>query len=309
MGLQTSFGVLSQIVEQYESNGWSVQHVESRSGKSEGVLTVTMDLSVSLCSSGGLHAALNLESATLTAGGGLRMECSPPVLTNPPLTTETAVSASSQSVRVTGDNSLLLTVEFTIDPDDERESSERSPDAAQSRSDPADPFTEARDESVPPYEDTDYLQRLYDSCETFTEMRRKIQMDVSTETVRRYMIDAGIHDPVSYNSVTENESSDEHRVVTIDNRTGSIPDEQLLTDGVGLPEGCHIEAVIDAVVDSATVYDVQRSLGLERQPTQQLLQQLNLLDLVTHRIDDNPNGERSYEDVTKRIRQGVPTSP
>ncbi|MFD1600426.1 hypothetical protein [Halobellus rarus] len=53
----------------------------------------------------------------------------------------------------------------------------------------------ARDESVPPFEDTEYLQCLYDSCETFAEMSEKINMAVSDETVRRYMIDADIHSP------------------------------------------------------------------------------------------------------------------
>ena len=68
-------------------------------------------------------------------------------------------------------------------------------------------LTAVRDESIPPYEDIDYLEQLYERCETFTEMSQLIEMDVSSETVRRYMIEAGIHTPTSYDTATQTQES------------------------------------------------------------------------------------------------------
>lgn len=358
MGLQPSFVILSRIVEQYESNGRTVRHVEATT--SEDALHVAMDLPVSLCSgSNSGHSELTPEAATVTDRDELQVEFSSSILATLPPTTAAAVSASNQAVRVT-DSGLLLTVELTIDPtesetrhektdsepldtepsaakaDESFGSMDRSAtpshnDESRSHSELAD-LAAVRDESVPPYEDTEYLQRLYDSCDTFTEMGQTIEMDVTAETVRRYMIEASIHSPSSYNTAIEAEQTDEHRSAeeTEDAETETetdpktakptaeqspsvtdpvepSPDEQLVTDGIGLPEGFQIADIIDAVIDSATVYEVQQHLGLKRQRTQELLQQLNLLDLVMGRLADDSEREVSYEEIATRIRQCTPS--
>lgn len=362
MDLQTSFDILSRIVKQYESNGRTVQHVEATASEADGdTLHVTMDIPVALCSaSGGLHPDFTPETATLTEGDGLQVGFSTSVLAALPPTTAGTVSASNQSVRVADDSSLLLTVELTIDPNGGEtrqatagnEQSSTEPSAAKedessantvrsaaaghhdkpgSQPELAD-LTAVRDESLPAYEDTEYLQRLYDSCDTFAEMSQKIEMDVTAETVRRYMIETSIHNPTTYNTATVEEQADEHlsataanvgemetdtttdseteattptptRSAATNNPGETTPGEQLVTDGIGLPEGLQVEDIMDAVVDSVTVHEVQRHLGLERQPTRELLEQLNLLDVVMRRIADNPEQEVSYEEVATRIRQ------
>ena len=195
-----------------------------------------------------------------------------------------------------------------------------------------DPFTAARDDSVPPYEDTDYLQALYDECDNFRTIAEQIQMDVSSETVRRYMIEAGIHVPNTYNTSSddeedpsvESEASDEDAAQSgavdedeqisaaepvsaeASGSVGELPDEQLVTDGIGLPADVQLEDVADAVVDSDTVYEVQRCLHLDRGQTRDLLEQLNLLDLVLCRLADEPDHAVSYGTVASRIRQCAP---
>lgn len=362
MDLQPSFDILARIVEQYESNGRSVRHVEATASEANGdTLRVTMDIPVALCSaSGGLHPELIPETATLTDGGGLQVGFSSSVLAALPPTTAEAVSASNQAVRVADDSGLLLTVELTIDPNSGEtqqatagnEQSDTEPSAAKEdassstvqsaaagRHDKSESHSEltnlaaVRDESLPAYEDTEYLQRLYDSCDTFAEMSQKIEMDVTAETVRRYMIETSIHDPTTYNTATVEEQADEHLSATAegaaretetdtadsetettkptptqspaaaDNPGEATPSEQLVTDGIGLPEGLQIEDIMDAVVDSVTVHEVQQDLGLERQHTRELLEQLNLLDVVMRRIADNPEQDVSYEEIATRIRQ------
>jgi len=246
-----------------------------------------------------------------------------------------------------------------------------------------------RDESVPPYDDRAYLARLYEVCDTFTEMSDVIDMDVSSETVRRYMIEADVHCPASYDVVDANEEPEEtdtrgtvdesdqgeestrgdqredasevrqnedvdqvrqnedagetdqsapadrpKRVNVSEQEANSdesetaphrpseetemrppteaeepitdVPEEQLVTDGSGLPSGVELRDVADAVVDSVTVYQVQRRLGLERQQTLDLLKRLNLIDFATGRVSDQPTQSVSYEQVVARIRETAP---
>jgi hypothetical protein len=168
-------------------------------------------------------------------------------------------------------------------------------------------------------------------------------MDVSSETVRRYMIEADIHVPNSYNTSTGDEEAATDAAEADDESTpseaddlsqsgagettghvsaadpvstesagladepaGELPDEQLVTDGIGLPADVKLRDVADAVVDSDTVYEVQRCLSLDRGQTRDLLEDLNLLDLVLCRLADEPDHTVSYETVASRIRQCTP---
>ena len=83
----------------------------------------------------------------------------------------------------------------------------------------------------------------------------------------------------------------------------SVPaDEQLVADGIGLPDGVGVTDLVDAVVEAATVYEVDRALGLGHGKTRELLRRLGLLDQVTRRVaDDHPGPVR--EEVIRRIRR------
>lgn len=202
----------------------------------------------------------------------------------------------------------------------------------------------ARDESVPPYDDVDYLERLYDACDTFDEMSRLIEMDVASETVRRYMIEAGVHVPTSYDTAPAREPepgasetgapdadpSPAHGADTDPSVTGAterqepedtagsgaasdsagdaVDAEPLVADGVGLPDGVRIPDVVDAVVESVTLHQLAQRLDLERGEARELLQQLNLLDFVPRRLPAEPEQELSHEDVTGRIRRSTPSA-
>lgn len=261
-------------------------------------------------------------------------------------------------------------------------------------------LSQVRDDSVPPYEDETYLQRLYEMCDTFSEMSDRIELDVAGETVRRYMIEAGVHSPTRYDNTddssddeeteaeaeTQTQTESENKVIesepTPDNigqighkrtntnttthstststrtsagvsadsgdeiatadaadvdvdtdiqtqtqtpqtqahtaRSGvpgstietlSIPDEQLVTDGAGLPSDLEISDIVDAVVGARTVYEVQRRLGIEYRQTRDLLDQLDILDLVLRRLSGGPDPDRgvSYEAIAARIQQCAQT--
>ncbi|WP_089882723.1 hypothetical protein [Halogeometricum limi] len=408
MALQTSFDALSEIVEQFESDGRTLRSIEASTGDaSSDALRVAMDVPLSLLAPEGSCPDLTPSGASLTADGGLCVEFDTDAVDELVATSDAVVSAETRDVSLSPEAELVVSVVLHIDPDGDSprrietdghadvgaggttdvetesaatptvtETSDSGTDANDAgvaddadgsaptvdddtADDETDELAAVRDESVPPYEDTPYLRHLYDTCETFVEMSRKIEMDVASETVRRYMIEAGVHDPTSYDtqstsaepstsskpsmssepstsaepstpqstSVPETgseraetdaaeSSSDDAAVVDEPDApesaaaedAESVPTEQLVTDGLGLPDDCRIEDVVDAVVESTTLFEVQRRLDMDRQPTQELLRQLNLLDLVVHRVADGPKRRVSYEDVATRIRQCTPTT-
>ncbi|MDS0222391.1 hypothetical protein NDI54_13670 [Haloarcula sp. S1AR25-5A] len=263
--------------------------------------------------------------------------------------TEESAPISSVGSPDTDDNNSLAAsdvadTESTLAGDDESQARGQSDSTTtdETQSEPAsegesDPFAAVRDDSVPPYEDTGYLQALYDECDNFKEIAAQIQMDVSSETVRRYMIEADIHVPNTYNTSSDDVESasksgtpddaasqsgadDEDEQVSVaepvaaespgpgTDSVGDLPDDQLVTDGLGLPADVQLRDVAEAVVDSDTVYEIQRYLGLNRSQTRDLLEELNLLDLVLCRLADEPDHTVSYGTVASRIRQCTPHS-
>jgi hypothetical protein len=355
MGIHTAFAALTEVIEVYESRGRSIETVEASPVDTDGaVLDVTMAMPVSL-GSGGADEGLTPEAARLTGGGDLEVRFTPSA-TDLPSTPGAELSVDDASATVT-DDGLLLTVQLRIDatePPDGTATEDCEPEGAgtdepaateapippdtggdseesnDTRTEP-DGFAAVRDDSVPPYEDTDYLQALYDECDNFREIAEQIQMDVSSETVRRYMIEADIHVPNSYDTSSDDgeaaaESDDVDQGATDedsrasaadpiapdttgpDEPVGELPDEQLVTDGLGLPADVQLREVADAVADADTVYEVQRRLDLDRGKTRDLLEDLNLLDLVLCRLTDEPDHAVSYETVAGRIRQCTPHS-
>lgn len=193
-----------------------------------------------------------------------------------------------------------------------------------------------RNKNLPPYEDTQYLQCLYDNFSTFTAMSEEFEIDVASETVRRYMIDAEIHEPASYQTSDE-ERSEDHIEELDDTANGpeqptsdksakdtpsstesyseknqieedpieNVSNKQLLADGFGLPDNLTLEKLADAIESSMTLYDMQRQLNIDRKRTRELLEQLNLIDLVMRRMAHNPDKAVSREEIADRIRNST----
>ncbi|WP_144905406.1 hypothetical protein [Halobellus captivus] len=380
---QSSFDALSRVLERLGSGGRSVCRAEAAAGAdADGPLRATVEIAVPICAE--LEVAAETRSneqqaSASVADGALDISIQVPVFPegaddglSAELPDSTSVSTRATDVRFS-DGDALVTLSVRIDsnvttPDrntgtdqqvaTDRNDFTRSPAAAADRasaesetrvSEPTEEsFDSIRDESVPPYDDTAYLQHLYDTSETFQEMSRRIEMDVSAETVRRYMIDAGVHSPASYETNSSDRSdgasadtpsaasaadaskesaeagakSAADRTerpkrmdrsngtgptgIGIDSSISSLPDEQLVTDGIGLPDRLTLRDVVDAVVDARTVHEVQRELGLEHDRTRRLLRQLNVLDLVLRRVASDPDRSVTAEAVAARIRESAP---
>lgn len=197
-----------------------------------------------------------------------------------------------------------------------------------------------RNTDIPLYKDEECLQYLYDSFRTFEEMAQCIETSVSSETVRRYMIEADIHEPSTYDTVGETVAADESSATEdgaedeTDEQTGvgeqaegaqpspgmgsvqqrrtdesdpneSLSDIQLVADGIGLPDGLTIEDLVDAIESSMTVFDVQRELGLSKERTEELLKRLNLIDLVMCRLSQYSDQQVTQDEIVDRIRSST----
>lgn len=170
---------------------------------------------------------------------------------------------------------------------------------------------ETRD--VPPFEDRELLEKVYESCDTFAEMPEAIGMDVTAETVRRYMIDHGIHEPNSYNTNRSETGETEAGADTDEEDAGDADDEEppladdepitVVADGIGLPEDVTVDAIIDTVSRSNTIYEVQRDIGVDRDEALEVLRKLNLLDLVVGRLATEGDRRMSREEVIQRLRE------
>jgi hypothetical protein len=139
---------------------------------------------------------------------------------------------------------------------------------------------------LPPFKDPDRLAEVYESCETFAEMAETLEMDVTAETVRRYMIDFDIHEPDTYQT---GGGGAENRVV--------------LSDGIGLPDDVTAEDLVETVERSNTIYEVKQDIDIDRDDALEMLQELNLLDLVVGRLATEGERNITREDIVDRLRE------
>ena len=338
MGLGIALETLGEIVDHYEKHNCAVRNVETAADEGGESLRATLDLAVSLDSVGESddRPGFAPEDATLSEDGVLSVFVPVSSLIRLPPTVGSTASVVGTDADVV-DGHTVIGIELVIGATEAPPAAEGSDPSAEpvtivdgtnaGESNATDPLADVRDESVPAYEDTEYLRALYDECDNFGEMSRRIEMDVSSETVRRYMIEADVHQPDSYETTGIEADSEQTGTETdggaedgsspetppddrqlgelrdaSDDGDGRISGEGIVTDGIGLPDDVLIEDIADAVVRSGTVHQVQRHLDLERAQTRALLEELNLLDLVLRPIADSDRAV-SYDQVATRLRQ------
>ncbi|GGN20502.1 hypothetical protein [Halarchaeum nitratireducens] len=164
------------------------------------------------------------------------------------------------------------------------------------------------DADVPPFRDADRLAEIYASCETFAEMADVIEMDVSAETVRRYMIRNGIHEPDSYDTGNADDATTPETAPAAQSPS-TTPDAHddtappIRTDGMGLPESVTVDDLVVAVNDAETIREVGRCLGIERMDAFELLTDLDLLEFVMGRLTRDDDGQVGREQILARLRE------
>ncbi|EMA05520.1 hypothetical protein SAMN05443574_10876 [Haloarcula vallismortis] len=184
----------------------------------------------------------------------------------------------------------------------------------------------SQSDSVPAYKDPDALRAAYDACDTFPEMTEALDADVTSETVRRYMVEYDIHDPTDTTpqagglSLTDVQADSDSDTDT-DSSDGSGPsddrasdnsqsqesdglgarsvaellaeadsqdsDDNLVADGLGISQDVTVAELAQTVTQATSLDEVSQRLDLSQTHARRLLSELDLLDLVTHRLAAN----------------------
>lgn len=229
---------------------------------------------------GGSGPAVGLGESTLDADGGLALtvETAGGVLP----TAHEGVDVELSTVTLDGDG-VAATATASVG---EVSSAGGSP--------PARPGADA---DVPLFDDTERLAALYAEHDTFAEMATAAETDVSGETVRRYMIDGGVHEPSSYDTGTGAASASPTGATadTADTADGSETAPRTATDGgrksagaaddppeslPTLPDGVTVDRVVDAVDTAGTIREVGRALDVDRMEAFELLREFDLIEFV-----------------------------
>lgn len=150
-----AFRQLSEVLERLESSGTDVQHV-----------TVDQDLSESASE---LTAELAVEVPIAEEG------------------TRESVSFASEAIDIENGR-MSVDVTVTVSDDGSRND-------VDGLSETATPPDTADARAVPAYKDPQRLREVYERHDTFPEMTAALNVDVTSETVRRHMVKHDIHDP------------------------------------------------------------------------------------------------------------------
>ena len=232
---------LADIVEGIEARAMDVTHVSMSDGTdADGGSVAEVDLTIPFCSAFGDRSTVRLRSSRIADDGslGLAFETTDPLLSPD----DRDVESQLVEAELTDDGSIRALLHVSLPP---AVPSKDAPDHAgmdagassDSLSDSDAEGNQVEDghkgtprtggsDDVPPFRDRELLAEVYDSCDTFAEMTDALGMDVTAETVRRYMIDHGIHEATPYNTSggesenTADASADRDKRETTANATG-----------------------------------------------------------------------------------------
>lgn len=174
----------------------------------------------------------------------------------------------------------------------------------------------------PAYKDPDALQDVYERYDTFPKMTAALGVDVTSETVRRYMVKHGIHEP---DDADETEMTDEAEMKnedadgTEDSRgidAGDVSvaealasadqdetEETLAADGLGVPKDLTVAELAEIVTRSRTVHEAKQHLDIDYAHTRRLLSELDLIDFISGRLSSSQN-EVTAEDIYAQLGLG-----
>jgi len=164
---------------------------------------------------------------------------------------------------------------------------------------------------TPVHRDPEKLRAVYEEYDTFDEMTEALGADVTAQTVRRQMIDHGIHEPASGGKSGEAEVGSEARdEPETDGEEGDAVEttgdegQTTIADGIDLPAATTLEELKRVVGSARTLYDVQRELGIDRERARRLLSELDLLDLVSGRLAERE--DVPIDEIERRIEEAAP---
>jgi len=173
---------------------------------------------------------------------------------------------------------------------------------------------------LPPHRDPEALQKAYEECDTFVEMKRALGTDVTPEAVRQQMVKQGIHE-VTEDDSAETECDSVQEVSIADTADTPAPGDSLedggqqggtksseifVSDG-GFPSDLTVPELKEIVKSSESLYEVSKQLSTSLDETREMLKRLNLLDFVTGRLSTKGEQTVTDEEIDRRIRASSAT--
>lgn len=338
MGLCSPLRELADFVEEIERSGREVTSLDfpdPLTGETE--LSTEIELALPFGEATGDRDGLSFGATDIEPDGSLRLELETAEAVVPSTPDDVEVEIRRTAVRPDGKVAVALSVSVSddvvseptdapatspnggsptsrdddasgADPNDDTSAPSPSsvrPDTASTARNTGESETgsSAADGDVPPFRDRELLAEVYESCETFAEMTDALDMDVTAETVRRYMIEHDIHEAATYDTTTDGEEE-----TPSDGPTAAEPDARdspvVLADGSGLVEDVDIDTLIEVVRESRTIYEVKQKIGLEREDAVDMLRRNDLLDLIAGRLAEHGRTEVTREEIVDRLREG-----
>lgn len=177
----------------------------------------------------------------------------------------------------------------------------------------------------PAYKDPDTLQEVYEQYDTFPKMTAALGVDVTSETVRRYMVEHGIHEPddadggeieedadaVEMKEKSDETTGDSRGIDTDDVSVAEVlasadqdeTEETLAADGLGVPKDLTVAELAEIVARSRTVHEAKGHLDIDYAHTRRLLTELDLIDFISGRLS-TAQDDVTQEDIYARLGFG-----
>ncbi|WP_254525528.1 hypothetical protein [Natrinema caseinilyticum] len=152
------------------------------------------------------------DAETVTA----RVGVSTPVIDGGTLSDDVTVEAAESELT---DGRVDVTLEFTI-PAGAGEVAFESRQSRQLQGAVKQTETYESTAGTASYKDPDVLETVYERYDSFPKMTEALGVDVTSETVRRYMVKYGIHDPDDSSADATDRTGDERETVSGDDATG-----------------------------------------------------------------------------------------
>jgi len=290
MGIDSTFRHLGRFLEEWNRQEAAVQAVTvtdcdgARTG--DGV-TAEVEVSFPVGASGGPGGGVTACTPAVGADGTLELS----LATEIPIADrdDEAVEIEPVDATVEGDGTVTVTFSGTVTGGDGNASGAEPRPAGNEEGTTDGGVTD----DTPAFRNPELLQEVYESNDTFAEMAEVLEMDVTGETVRRYMIDYNIHQPNSY-SQSGGPTAD---------ADGSGEEAIVLSDGIGLPDNVSVEALIETVNRSNTIHEVKEDLDMERKEAHEMLKELNLVSVVMGRLANDAGREMQREDIVEHLRE------
>lgn len=304
MSVSNAFNRLATIIAEIEADGVEVRDATiptKQAAVADGKVHVTLDLSVALNDERELDER-SFEPTTAGLTEATSDETTADQSGDSESPTDGSSTGQDSTERTASDDPAVVCPEPGCDETFESEPGMKIHRTKIHLRDQADEETA----ETPAYRDPETLRDAYQAHDSFPAMREALDVEVSAQTIRRHMIQHGIHDPTAGETESEDSGQSAASSATADGEAlETVPLAETLPSEITVPEDITLAALKEAVRTADTLYEIQQQFDLDREETRQLLGELDLLELVHGRVATKHEREELKAEIDSRIRHSI----